>query len=257
MAKRAKKAVIESDAGDAPRASAKRLVVAVTCRCGKVFEVAPSRIKHGRGRTCSRACQYAKASTGITQHQFTCGFCKKDFERPFKEHELLVHGHSFCSRKCHYAARGTGLVGRIVLRPYNLPPKATNDCKKCSKAFMPRVRKQQYCSDRCRYVARLERASGANNFFYVDGLGHTRKPSYRGPEWKWIRSQVYKRDKWRCRRCDVHCEKGNIQCHHIRPYRFSRNNAQRNLITLCKSCHKAVHERPENNAKFIRLDVAA
>jgi len=30
----------------------------------------------------------------------------------------------------------------------------------------------------------------------------------------------------------------DIQCHHIVPYRVTKDNTEPNLITLCTSCHK-------------------
>ena len=59
------------------------------------------------------------------------------------------------------------------------------------------------------------------------------------PMWEDIRKKVYRRDKWLCQECGVHCYSKNnarkIQCHHI-DYDID-NNVLSNLITLCASCH--------------------
>jgi len=59
------------------------------------------------------------------------------------------------------------------------------------------------------------------------------------PEWKEIRKKVYARDNWTCQICGKKCNeyKGQIQCHHIVPYRITQDNSIGNLITLCRSCH--------------------
>ena len=54
--------------------------------------------------------------------------------------------------------------------------------------------------------------------------------------WNKIRKEIYKRDKWMCCKCKKHCQK-DIQCHHIVPYRISKDNSPKNLITLCLRCH--------------------
>ena len=56
-------------------------------------------------------------------------------------------------------------------------------------------------------------------------------------KWKQIRKQVYKRDNWICQVCGKHCQKKEIQCHHVIPYRITQDNSMDNLITLCSSCH--------------------
>lgn len=74
----------------------------------------------------------------------------------------------------------------------------------------------------------------------------------RGDNWEYIRKQIYKRDKWACRKCRKHCEKKEIQCHHIEPYKYNQNNSENNLITLCVKCHKVIHEHPEQYPDYIR-----
>ena len=56
-------------------------------------------------------------------------------------------------------------------------------------------------------------------------------------DWNILRKKIYKRDNWTCQVCRKHCRK-DIQCHHLIPYRISQDDRMKNLITLCKSCHK-------------------
>lgn len=54
-------------------------------------------------------------------------------------------------------------------------------------------------------------------------------------EWRRIRKEIYKRDNYECVVCSKHG--GKLQCHHIIPYRISRDNSFRNLLTMCLPCH--------------------
>jgi len=62
------------------------------------------------------------------------------------------------------------------------------------------------------------------------------------PNWREIRREIYIRDKGKCRECGIKTTNQNdgkykttIQCHHID---FNiKNNSDKNLITLCASCH--------------------
>lgn len=68
----------------------------------------------------------------------------------------------------------------------------------------------------------------------------TRKNRY-GPHWNEIRKKVYARDGYKCRACGVTNKK--LNAHHILLLRVSKTNDERNLITLCDSCHKIVEEK--------------
>lgn len=53
--------------------------------------------------------------------------------------------------------------------------------------------------------------------------------------WKHLREQVFKRDNYTCQRCKI--TGVNLACHHIAPYRISRNDSLDNLISVCSKCH--------------------
>ena len=67
-----------------------------------------------------------------------------------------------------------------------------------------------------------------------------RKARY-GPRWDEIRKKVYKRDGNQCRACGAKNVK--LNAHHILLLRVSQTNDERNLVTLCDSCHKIVEEK--------------
>lgn len=67
-----------------------------------------------------------------------------------------------------------------------------------------------------------------------------RKARY-GPKWDAIRKKVYARDGNRCRACGATNVK--LNAHHILLLRVSQTNDERNLVTLCDSCHKIVEEK--------------
>jgi len=56
--------------------------------------------------------------------------------------------------------------------------------------------------------------------------------------WEETRKRVYARDNWHCHICGKHCQRKDVQCHHIVPYRVTQDDTDDNLITLCRSCHR-------------------
>jgi 5-methylcytosine-specific restriction endonuclease McrA len=55
-----------------------------------------------------------------------------------------------------------------------------------------------------------------------------------------LRQQVLERDNWRCQVCG---SRRNLQIHHKQLRSQQGSDDECNLITLCASCHKALHER--------------
>jgi hypothetical protein len=97
---------------------------------------------------------------------------------------------------------------------------------------------------------------GEKSNFYKDGRCTDYIDNY-GPNWKSIRKYIYKRDEWTCQECG--CKHKKLLCHHIINYLdFPLNergeevgcaNNERNLITLCFSCHSKLC-----NAKVLRVN---
>jgi 5-methylcytosine-specific restriction endonuclease McrA len=59
-------------------------------------------------------------------------------------------------------------------------------------------------------------------------------------EYRQLRGRVLRRDAWRCQFCG---SMTNLEVHHQQFRSHSGPDDQNNLITLCNSCHWAVHTR--------------
>lgn len=214
-------------------------------QCGKVFVSSKSRAKYGRGLYCSKACQYI----GIQREQTrTCLVC----ETPFTVQKSSTK--RFCSPACAYQGRSLGLVKRVVTKPYRnagiVSDWRKRQCVVCKTPFIAHKRTQTHCSKDCARVTQSKRNSGERNYFYKNGKTKEKR-SYRGDDWGQIRKQVYKRDKWCCRFCGKHCERKEIQCHHIIPYSKGKDNSMGNLVTLCIVCHPKIERNTKKyNAEF-------
>lgn len=66
-----------------------------------------------------------------------------------------------------------------------------------------------------------------------------------GPEWEEVSKLVRQRDGNKCRRCGLSEEDGvTLAVHHICPRKAGGSNWHSNLITLCRTCHAEVEDRP-------------
>ena len=61
-----------------------------------------------------------------------------------------------------------------------------------------------------------------------------------------LRQQVLRRDVWRCQACG---SMSNLEVHHVRFRSQSGSDLEENLITLCASCHAAVHHAQGHKRK--------
>lgn len=218
--------------------------VSLSCRCGRRFQVRAARHRWKPVIYCSRRCWRRM----VRAPDRRCATCRRQFRRSASQ---IKSRHVFCSRACHYKGRSRGLVLRVVAKPYRRPPLPPKLCAFCHEPLSTSERPNKYHRGRCIYMARSARMAWSRNPGFKGG--RRKKPSDRGPDWPWVRRQVYSRDSWRCRACDKRCGRRTIQCHHIVPYEFTRDNGEDNLVTLCVSCHKRVHERPDEYPSLIRI----
>ena len=62
------------------------------------------------------------------------------------------------------------------------------------------------------------------------------------PKWQRKRLKIFERDGWKCRRCNN--SNKTLHIHHLAyTKRYPWNELNKNLITLCESCHKKNHKK--------------
>ena len=67
-------------------------------------------------------------------------------------------------------------------------------------------------------------------------------PGFENREWKEIRQEVWKRDKFQCQCCEKHGGKEIwLIVHHMKPVNRGGSSRMENLILLCEECHKWEH----------------
>lgn len=178
-----------------------------------------------RNKYCSIPCfQAAYHSRSI----LTCRYCSKQFEV-----KLSQNNRRYCSPECRKQA------GRV-----------TCICQYCEKRFeITRSAFIQsggkFCSRECHYRWESENVSGENHPLWKGGRVY-----YRGPNWLAQRKLALERDNRTCQCCGKKKpRRGNHDVHHIVSFRdfgyvvgkndnYKLANDLRNLITLCKKCHK-------------------
>ncbi len=229
--------------------------------CGVEYQADTKRLKFGRQTTCSRKCSYAlRADIRDKSVELVCGVCGEKFTRTPAQVARAKHG-IFCSRECHYAARGLGLTKRVVENPYTYTPESKAamiaasskpkgkrtfhllECAQCGKEFDDptdgRKRKSgvSFCSLDCCNAYR----KGENNPAWRGG-----HPKYYGADWRGLRRDARSRDKYTCQRCGKECTSPQRapDVHHIKPVSSFDNvndaNTLDNVVCLCHTCHMQV-----------------
>jgi 5-methylcytosine-specific restriction endonuclease McrA len=59
------------------------------------------------------------------------------------------------------------------------------------------------------------------------------------PTYKMIRAFVLERDGWRCQQCGA---REHLDVHHLLARSRGGPDEERNLMTLCRRCHREFHE---------------
>src|SRR5574343_66234 len=92
--------------------------------------------------------------------------------------------------------------------------------------------------------------SGAQHYNWKGGKDLENRRLKASPEYRCWRDAVYKRDRYSCQTCGLHCNSKNIVAHHIYGWadfpnlRFDINNG----LTLCRSCHAKIHKAMKSSA---------
>jgi len=224
--------------------------------CGKKFYVFPYVIKGGRGKFCSKECQYKAKIKKIERKCLICG--KKFFSVPSR---IKVGKGKFCSRKCQWKwlsniRKNTLLTEETKnkIGKANKGKKRTKETiEKLKKAFKGRIHIGKPCSEETKKKISI---ANKGNPSYFKGKKWTESMRIKlsganSPHWKggssfelyppafnqYLKKQIRQRDNYTCQECGVLEKqlKRKLSIHHI-DYNKKNNNPD-NLISLCPNCH--------------------
>lgn len=182
---------------------------------------------------CSRKCR----DKGIVDHskkdEFTCEWCKQQFESWAYRH------NRFCSSQCRskFAAKQPKLKRRN---------RVTLICTICNKPyetakFFANKRNSSFCSKTCKGKDRSNKMTGEKNPNWKGGFN----PNDYGSNWSSQSRKARKRDNYTCQICGYYSRIRNLDVHHIVPLitfngDYISSNQLNNLICLCRKCHRNV-----------------
>lgn len=90
---------------------------------------------------------------------------------------------------------------------------------------------------------------------WLGGVTPERQAFYTGTAWKKACAAVWKRDKARCRRCDLHRSDAldmPFHIHHVVSFADRDLRAEpSNLVLLCEACHQFVHSRENLTREYL------
>ena len=176
--------------------------------------------------------------------QKQCKTCGTSFSKPHNVSKKIWQGRRYCSVKCRTA---------------QLPPPAHGSslllkCKQCNTEYRVKFASykrdgSRFCSRKCQALG-MDRPKASQHWNWKGGISDRDHLLRQTPQYKEWRNAVYKRDNWTCQLC---CRKQKHPiAHHIKnfrvyvPLRFSVDNG----VTLCRSCHKIVHQEIGRKTQF-------
>jgi len=92
--------------------------------------------------------------------------------------------------------------------------------------------RKRYVKSALHYITNKEEKNATNNIKYKDQLKDKR--------WKKLANKIRKRDKYTCQTCGSH-KKLQVHHKHYIAGKMAWEYNDSDLITLCKNCHKKIH----------------
>jgi len=93
-------------------------------------------------------------------------------------------------------------------------------------------------------AARLIESYRVNGHDYIRAVTwdkHQKSPRLSPSIWREIRRRVFERDSFTCQYCGE--TNGPLQCDHVIPVSRGGSNEESNLVTACKKCNQAKHNK--------------
>lgn len=165
-----------------------------------------------------------------------CKQCGKLFSKPVKISINQWKQKKFCSKECFYESMRKKKVKVI--------------CEVCGVEIYKKARNDsayRFCSKTCTGLGMAPIATHKRNFF------GSKNPSWKGGitpknhkirtsvEYLLWRDSVFARDNWSCQKCGK--KSCVLNAHHIKQFAHcpELRTSIENGITLCKRCHKEIH----------------
>lgn len=181
-------------------------VTCVSCSSIRMLDPYYARRANGKCRKCSSLIgSKAKKPSRVTGKDVNCLAC----DNTFWQYRHLEGVRKFCSKDCADNHK----------RVYK---KEVRHCKQCSNEFV--------YSDK-------PNSNTAGNFCSLK----CRDESYLKPDkfsrsgWNTARNKFLKAGNNFCFKCHTN---ENLEVHHLVPHHLTKDNSDKNLVTLCESCHK-------------------
>lgn len=220
--------------------------------CGTTERRCPSQLEGNEHNFCGQDCQGEYMSEHIrgevhwnyVRVDVECDWCGTvESRRPSDANE---YERNFCGSDCQGEYISEHLVGESS--PNWEGARVEFECTWCGKddtASRYRASRMTnlFCSRKCRGSWQTENLVGENSPWWKGG-----QPEYYGPNWDSIATSIRERDEHTCQYCDTQAEERKHDVHHIIPLRLFKRwdvpledaHVPRNLVTLCRSCHKPV-----------------
>lgn len=187
--------------------------------------IAPLRIKF-KGRKCPWISDSNRRRIGYTYSRrvFKCLICDKEVN------EKASLNHIFCSRDCYYKSR--------IGKKYIMTEKHRNKLKEVAHKRKGSKNPKLSELNKLKTLDKNPNWNGGKSF-EIYGIEFNNS----------LRMKIRKRDKFTC----FICRKNGYSIHHIDYNKW--NNNEKNLITLCKSCHAKTNFNRINWISFFKTEV--
>lgn len=165
--------------------------------------------------------------------------------QPFREKEWLLEEYIVKQRSTGEIAKQFGVTDCAILfwmKKHNIKRRNVSQSRKIKHWGQPGERNWMFG----------RRSSLAP--FWKGGCTPERQHFYSSLEWKYVVPIIFKRDNYKCVRCDSgHTKNNPLHIHHIVSFQIKELRCEpSNLIILCNTCHKFVHSNKNVNKEFIK-----
>ncbi len=171
---------------------------------------------------CSIECKNLSIS-----EQKKCNYCGDKF-RYLKCKSKSNSSGNYCKRECYNNHLKT-IVGENH-RDYKRVDKMCAYCKEKIKIIPARADKNNCCSIECKIELHRGMFAGDKNGNWRGG--HKKRKG----NFEQVKNKHFKGIKF----CSLCGTSKKIDIHHVVPFRYTEDNSLKNLIPLCRSCHRKV-----------------